>query len=56
MEDIEGFGTNFVLNLSDCVVVGILAFFEVADNEVDEEEESGETDVSVVLLHCRLDH
>ena len=55
MEDIEGFGTSFVLNSPDCVV-GILAFFEVADNEVDKEDGSGETNVSVVSLHCRLDH
>ena len=53
MEDIEGSGTNFVLNLPDCVV-GILV--EVVDNEVDMEEKSRETDVSVVSLHCRLDH
>ena len=53
MEDIEGFSTNFVLNLLDCVV-GILV--EVVDNEVDMEEKSRENDVSVVSLHCRLDH
>ena len=53
MEDIEDFGISFVLNSPDCVL-GILV--EVVDNEVDEEEESRETNVSVVLLHCRLDH
>ena len=49
-------GEILVLGMLLDIVAGNIPV-EVADNEVDNEEEgSGETDVSVVLLHCRLDH
>ena len=48
-------GEILVLGMLLDIVAGNIPV-EIADNEVDMEEESRGINVSVVLLHCRLDH